>query len=238
MDRQNPQNRQNRQIRGLSSMATRQILAELAAHIGEAHGVPVEFEAGGGVAIARRIREGAPGDVAVLAEGALAELASEGHVVAETVRPLWVSQVVAAVPSGAPVPPLATEADLRAALLGAERIAYSTGPSGTALIELIARLGLADVLGERLVQAPPGVPVGTLLASGEAGLALQQHSELMDLPGVFVVGPLPGDTAVASTFGGAVMTVSEDPARAREVLDLLGSAAGAEIAEARGMRAV
>lgn len=230
--------RQNRQIRGLSSMATRQILAELAEYIGRAHGIPVAFEAGGGVAIARRVRDGAAGDVAVLAEGALAKLADEGHVLADTVRPLWVSQVVAAVPSGAPVPPLATEADLRAALLAARRIAYSTGPSGTALVELIARLGLADTLGDRLVQAPPGVPVGTLLTSGEADLALQQHSELMDLPGVFVVGPLPGHAAIASTFGGAVMAVSEDPGLARKVLDLLGSPAGAETARAGGMRAV
>ncbi|MFI6585603.1 substrate-binding domain-containing protein [Embleya sp. NPDC050493] len=230
--------RQNRQIRGLSSMATRQILAELAEHIGQAHGIPVDFEAGGGVAIAQRVRDGAAGDVAVLAEGALAKLAAEGHVLAATVRPLWVSQVVAAVPSGAPVPALAGEADLRAALLGARRIAYSTGPSGTALIELIARLGLADTLGDRLVQAPPGVPVGTLLTSGQADLALQQHSELMDLPGVFVVGPLPGETAIASTFSGAVMAASDDPESARTVLDLLGSAAGAAIARARGMRAV
>ncbi|MFE9097270.1 substrate-binding domain-containing protein [Streptomyces sp. NPDC007264] len=227
----------DRQICGLSSMATRLILAELSEHIRLAHGIPVRFESAGGVEIARRVREGAEADLLVLADDALAELESEGHLLGGTVRPLWVSQVVAAVPAGSPVPALDSESDLRAALLAAERIAYSTGPSGTALVDLITRLGLADTLRDRLVQAPPGVPVGSLLASGEADLAFQQHSELMDLPGVAVIGPLPGDTAISSTFSGGVPVSSTRPDRALEVLDVLGSDTASKTARARGMQA-
>ncbi|MFE0648299.1 substrate-binding domain-containing protein [Streptomyces sp. NPDC059534] len=225
------------EISGLSSMATRPVLAELSAHIRLAHGLPVRFESAGGVEIARRVREGAEADLIVLAAGALAGLEREGHVLGGTTRPLWVSQVVAAVPEGVPVPALGSESDLRAALLAADRIACSTGPSGTALAELIGRLALADVLGDRLVQAPPGVPAGSLLASGRADLAFQQHSELMDLPGVVVVGPLPGDTAIDSLFSGGVLASSARPDRAREVLALLGSGTAARTARARGMRA-
>ncbi|MER7536644.1 substrate-binding domain-containing protein [Streptomyces sp. NPDC097704] len=227
----------NREISGLSSMATRPILAELSEHIRLAHGIPVRFEAAGGVETARRVREGARADLLVLADGALAALAAEGHLLAETVRPLWISQVVAAVPDGAPVPALGSESDLRAALLAAGRIAYSTGPSGTALVDLIGRLGLAETLADRLVQAAPGVPAGSLLSSGQADLAFQQHSELMDLPGVVVVGPLPGDTAISSLFSAGVLASSTRPARAREVLDLLGSETATRTARARGMRA-
>ncbi|MFJ8438817.1 substrate-binding domain-containing protein [Kitasatospora griseola] len=224
-------------IFGLSSMATRPVLADLAAHLGHAHGVPVRFESAGGVEVARRVREGAEADLLVLAEGALAELAAEGLVLAGTVRPLWVSQVVVAVPDGAQVPALATESDLRTALLSASGIGYSTGPSGTALLALIGRLGLAGALAGQLVQAPPGVPAGSLLASGRAELAFQQRSELTGLPGVVVVGPLPGDAAIDSVFGGGVLASSARPDRAREVLDLLGSDAASGIARARGMRA-
>ncbi|MEU1231642.1 substrate-binding domain-containing protein [Streptomyces sp. NPDC005828] len=227
----------NREISGLSSMATRPILAELSEHIRLAHGIPVRFEAAGGVETARRVREGAQADLLVLADGALAALAAEGHLLAETVRPLWISQVVAAVPDGTPVPALGSESDLRAALLSAGRIAYSTGPSGTALVDLIGRLGLAETLADRLVQAAPGVPAGSLLSSGRADLAFQQHSELMDLPGVVVVGPLPGDTAISSLFSAGVLASSTRPARAREVLDLLGSETATKTARARGMRA-
>lgn len=227
----------DRDISGLSSMATRPVLAELSEHIRLAHGLPIRFDSAGGVEIARRVREGADADLLVLADGALAELEKEGLILEGTTRPLWISQVVAAVAQGTPVPALGSESDLRAALTSAKGIAYSTGPSGTALIDLITRLGLADTLGDRLVQAPPGIPAGSLLASGRADLAFQQQSELMDLPGVVVVGPLPGDTAISSTFSGGVLAASGRPSLAREVLDLLGSDAASRTARARGMQA-
>ncbi|MFF9853105.1 substrate-binding domain-containing protein [Streptomyces litmocidini] len=226
----------DRDISGLSSMATKPVLAELSAHIRLAHGLPVRFDSAGGVEIARRVREGAEADLLVLADGALAELEKEGHVLEGTRRPLWISQVVAAVAEGTPVPALGSVSDLRAALTSAKGIAYSTGPSGTALIDLLTRLDLADMLCDRLVQAPPGVPAGSLLASGRADLAFQQHSELMDLPGVVVIGPLPDDTAISSTFSGGVLAASSRPSLAREVLDLLGSDAASRTARARGMR--
>ncbi|MEU3607053.1 substrate-binding domain-containing protein [Streptomyces sp. NPDC035033] len=224
-------------IVGLSSMATRPLLADLSEHIRHTHKLPVHFDSAGGVEIARRVREGAEADLLVLADGALAELEKEGHILRGTSRPLWISQVVAAVAEGATAPALDSEADLRTALTSAKGIAYSTGPSGTALIALITRLGLADTLSDRLVQAPPGVPAGSLLVAGRADLAFQQHSELMDLAGVTIVGPLPGDTSISSTFSGAVLGTSSQPGRAGEVLDLLGSDAASKAARSRGMRA-
>lgn len=227
----------DREISGLSSMATRLILAELSEHIRLAHGIPTHFESVGGVEIARQVRAGAEADLLVLADDAMDKLTAEGHLLEDTVRPLWISQVVAAVPEGSTVPALNSETGLRAALLTAKKVAYSTGPSGTAILDLITRLDLADTLRERLVQAPPGVPVGSLLASGEADLAFQQHSELTDLPGVAIIGPLPGTTAIKSTFSGGVLAASTQPSRAAEVLDILGSSTASKTAEARGMRA-
>ncbi|MFB6619045.1 substrate-binding domain-containing protein [Streptomyces sp. NPDC085524] len=227
----------NRVISGLSSMATRPLLAELSEQIRLVHGLSVRFEAAGGVEVARRVREGAEADLLVLADGAMTALEKEGHLAEGTVRPLWISQVVAAVPEGSPVPELASESDLRSALEAAQGIAYSTGPSGTALVELIGRLGLAGALAGRLVQAPPGVPAGSLLSSGRADLAFQQRSELMDLPGVVVAGPLPGDTAISSTFSGGVLASASRPDLALEVLGLLGSDTGSATARSMGMRA-
>lgn len=216
-------------------MATRPILAELCAHLRLADGTRIRFESAGGVEIARRVREGAEADLLVLAADAVTALEGAGHVVPGTARPLWVSQVVAAVPADAPAPALDTVDDLRAALTSATAIAYSTGPSGTALLDLLHRLALADTLADRMVQAPPGVPAGSLLASGRADLAFQQHSELMDLPGVAVLGPLPGDTAITSLFGAAVLATTTAPARAREALALLTGDEATRRAAARGM---
>ncbi|MFJ6902983.1 substrate-binding domain-containing protein [Streptomyces griseoluteus] len=226
----------NQNLLGLSSMATRPILTALCDHIGREHGIPVRFDAAGGVETARRVRDGAQADLLVLAEEAVNSLEREGHLLAGSVRPLFVSRVVAAVRDASPVPVLDTESDLRSVLLSASRIAYSTGPSGTAITDLIARFGLTDVLGDRLVQAPPGVPVGEVLSSGGADLGFQQQSELMDLPGVVVVGALPGDTAIESTFCGGVLTCTGQEERARDVLGILGSEAAAATVRARGMR--
>ncbi|WP_245194716.1 molybdate ABC transporter substrate-binding protein [Kitasatospora phosalacinea] len=211
----------------LTSMAVRPVLADLAPLL-----PPVRFEAAGGVEVARRIRAGATADLAVLAADALAALHAEG--LAEAPRPLWDSETVAAVAAGAPPAALESADDLRALLTSARAVAHSTGPSGTALRALLDRLGLADRV--HLVQAPPGTPAGTLLADGRADLAFQQHSELAGLPGVRILGPLPGDTAITSTFAAAVLTTAPRPERARALLDLLASGTADATALARGMR--
>ena len=225
----------SREIVGLSSMATRQVLADLAADISRSQGIRVRFTSAGGVEVARRVRDGVLADLVVLADTAMAQLDADGLLVPGSLRPLFVSQVVAAVPMDRSPAPIDTERTLRDALLSADRIAYSTGPSGTALLDLVERWGLTAVLATRLVQAPPGVPVGALLARGDADLGFQQHSELMDAPGVVVLGPLPGAAAIRSTFSGGVLAGSGQPAVADQVLELLGSEAAAATAQARGM---
>jgi len=226
------------EICGLSSMATRQLLTELCGLLGREHGLDVAFTSAGGVEVARRVREGAEADLLVLAEAAMAALDAEGLLVGATLRPLFVSEVVAAVPASAAAAPLAAEGDLRAALVAAGCIAYSTGPSGTALLALVERWGLTEEVGARLVQAPPGVPVGSLLAEGRADLGFQQRSELTGVPGVQVLGPLPGAAAIRSTFSGAVLAASRRPAAAARALDLLVANDAASVVRACGMEPV
>src|SRR5690606_37393516 len=103
---------------------------------------------------------------------------------------------VAAVRAGAPRPDIGTGDALRAAVLAAPSIGYSTGPSGVALQALFARWGIADEVKQRTVQAPPGVPVGTLIARGEVALGFQQRSELIHVEGIDILGPLPADIAI------------------------------------------
>lgn len=215
-------------------MATRRLLAELSTEIGRAHGIEVVFESGGGVEVARRIRDGAVADLAVLAAEAIAGLSADGLLLAATTRSLFVSEVVAAVPGESGLS-LRTERGLHDLLLASARIAYSTGPSGTAVLDLVRRWGLADQLGPRLVQAPPGVPVGSLLASHEADLGFQQRPELQAVAGITVLGPLPGSAAITSTFSAGVLGSSSEPDLARTVLDLLASPELARIVAAAGL---
>jgi molybdate transport system substrate-binding protein len=217
-------------------MATRHVLADLLAAAAEAGLASVEVESVGGVDATKRVAAGEPFDLVFLAGDALGRLAADGHVDAASLAPLVLSQVAAAVPSGTsnPAPrPEGTafpDADgLRSALRAADRIGYSTGPSGTALVRMIDDWGLAGELGERLVQARPGVPVARLLADGEVDLGLQQLSELVGQPGVRILGVLPEDCSIDTVFAGAVGAYAPDPDGAAKVLEFLTSDAVAPI---------
>lgn len=217
-------------------MATRHVLAELASAAEAAGFGTLTIESLGGVDAARRVASGEPFDLVFLAADALERLAGDGHVAAASLTPLVLSQVAAAVPSGstepAAAPAGAAFADaegLRAALRAAHRIGYSTGPSGTALVGMIEGWGLSAEIGDRLVQARPGVQVATLVADGEADLGLQQLSELVGSPGVRILGVLPEDCAIDTVFSGAVATSASDPALAAGALAFLASAAVAPI---------
>lgn len=210
-------------IAGISSMATRQVLAELAGAYGRATHREVWIESMGGVEAAKRVQEGGYFDVVVLAEDAIQQLAAGGHVAPASIRAVARSGMAVAVRAGAGRPDIASEAALRAAMQAARRIGYSTGPSGTALMKLIERWGLAEALRERLMQARPGVPVAQLLTSGEVDLGFQQLSELIHHESVEVLGPMPPGLEIVTTFAGAVCTRSVQPKDAEALLAFLSA---------------
>lgn len=217
-------------------MATRQLLVELVQRFSKLSGHDVTVEAVGGVDAARRVKAGEPFDVAFLAADALAMLEAEGHVVAGSVVALANSPVAVAVPAGATVPEVASEAALRQSVLAAPSIGYSTGPSGAALLRLFQRWGIADEVAPRLVQAPPGVPVGALLARGDVVLGFQQLSELMNTQGIALAGTLPEPVQIITTFSGAVCAASIQPQAARELLTWLASPEADEAKQRHGMQ--
>lgn len=216
-------------------MATRQLLAELLSACHERSGQAVEIESVGGVDAARRVQAGEAFDVVILASDAIDRLLAGGHVVAGSKVELAHSGVAVAVPAGAARPDIGSEAALRQAVLAAPTIGYSTGPSGVALVRLFERWGIADQVKARTVQAPPGVPVGTLVARGEVALGFQQLSELMNLDGIAVVGPLPPAIQVTTTFCAGLCSTSSQGAAARLLLAFMASPAAAQVIQRNGM---
>ena len=210
-------------ITGISSMAMRQVLAELGDAYERQSGQPVAIVSMGGVDAARRVAEREAFDFVVLAADAIEKLAAGGHVDPGSRIDLARSGVAVAVAAGTPRPDVSTESAIRDAVLRARSIGYSTGPSGAHLVRLFERWGIADAIAPRIVQAPPGVPVGTLVARGEVELGFQQLSELMHLPGIDVVGPLPPEIQVTTVFSAAVCTASNSSAAAKVLLSFLAS---------------
>ena len=208
--------------RGVSSMATREVLAELAG-LYRREGKEVSLESIGGVDAVRRPRSGEAFDFAILADTAMTSLETAGRVVRGTRVAVATSGVAIAVRPGSAPPDIGSEAAVRAAILAASSIGYSSGPSGTHLVRLFERWGIAEAIRSRIVQPPPGVPVGTLVASGQVELGFQQLSELIHLPGIDVVGPLPPEIQATTTFSGGVCAASADPAAARAWLAFITS---------------
>lgn len=216
-------------------MATRQVLAELAADYVRRSGCAVAIQSVGGVDAARRVQAGEPFDVVFLASDAIDKLIASGHVASGSKVDLVLSPVAVAVRAGAPQPDIATEEALRQAVLAAPSVGYSTGPSGTALIRLFERWGIVEKMQGRIVQAPPGVPVGALVARGEVALGFQQLSELMHLEGIAVVGPLPEPAQIVTTFSAGVCAASSQPDAVRGLLDFMASPNAAPAKRRHGM---
>ncbi|MFD5214258.1 substrate-binding domain-containing protein [Microbacterium sp. NPDC058345] len=230
-------------MKGISSMATRHLLTDLA-EAASVSGLPrVRMESMGGVDAARRVAAGEPCDLVFLAADALAALAAGGHLDQSTVTELVISQVAVAVGASEDsvavrpaAPAFPDAAAMRAALQAATRIGYSTGPSGTALVRMIEAWGLADAIRPKLVQARPGVPVASLVAQGEVDLGFQQLSELVGQTGIRLLGVLPGDATIDTVFAGAVSARSSHAMAARSVLDWFVSAPASSIVEAHSFR--
>lgn len=223
-------------VTAISSMATREVLAELAQALSGAGGPALHVESVGGVDAARRVQAGEPFDLVFLAADALERLESAGAVVPGSRVELLRSPVAVAVPAGAPHPDIGSAAALREAVRAARCIGYSTGPSGSFLMRLFEQWGLKEALQGRTVQASPGVPVASLVASGRADLGFQQLSELMHAPGIEVLGLLPEDAACITTFAvarGVHAAAADDDVRA--VVAFLGSERAAAVKRRHGM---
>ena len=220
---------------GISSMATRLVLADLVQAYQAQTGQAVQIESVGGVDAAQRVQAGEPFDVVILAADAIDRLAAGGHVLAGSRVDLVRSGVAVAVQAGAPVPDIGSEAALRQAVLSARNLSYSTGPSGVALAQLFQRWGVADALRDRIVTPPPGVPVGTLVARGEVELGFQQHSELMHLDGITLLGPMPEPVQIITTFSGAVCATSARPDAVRALLAYMAAPAAEDAKRRQGM---
>jgi molybdate transport system substrate-binding protein len=209
-------------LRGISSMATRQVLADLALAFEQQSGHTVLIESVGGVDAAKRVQAGEAFDVVILASDAIERLVTSGHIHPGSRVDLMRSGVAVAVRAGAPLPDIGTEEALRRTVCAAQSISYSTGPSGAALIGIFERWGLADDIQSRMVLAPPGVPVASLVAGGKVELGFQQLSELLNVPGVVVVGPLPPAVQFMTTFSaGLAASLAPDSPQAGAASALL-----------------
>lgn len=209
-------------IRVLSTLALKGAVHSLAGQYQAAGGARIDADFAPTLALLDRLRAGEAADVVILTREGLDEVAREGRVAADSCVDLARSWVGIAVKAGAAHPNIATEAALRATLLGA-RVAYSRlGASGILFAKLIERLGIAADINARAIIIPQGFTAERLV-TGEADLAVQQISELKQVDGIEVVGPIPRELQTPAVFSAGRMATTQKAGEADRLLRYLAS---------------
>jgi molybdate transport system substrate-binding protein len=229
-------------LKGISSMATKTVLHQLTHLYHAKSGIQVEIESVGGVDAAKRVQSGEQFDIVLLASDAIEKLIKSGCLLTNS-RQDWVnSNVAIAVKSGVNHPDVSSAASLKATILSSPSISYSTGPSGVYLEKLFESWAISDQVKALTVVAPPGVPVGSLVASGQVALGFQQLSELIALPGIDVLGTLPEEVAYTTHFSSGIpIALEKDPMRMLAVkgfVDFLNTPEVQSIKTAQGMEPI
>jgi molybdate transport system substrate-binding protein len=210
-------------VRVLSTLALRGAVGSLAGRYEAASGARIDADYAPTLALLDRLRGGESADVVILTREGLDELAGEAIVVADSRVDLARSFVGIAVKAGAAHPDIGSEAALRAALLGARSVAYSRiGASGILFAQLIERMAIAREINARARIIPSGF-TAELLVSDEADLAVQQISELKQVAGVEVVGPIPHHLQTPAVFSAGRVAASQKVAQSDRLLNYLAS---------------
>jgi molybdate transport system substrate-binding protein len=192
--------------------------------------VTIKFE--GVPEIFAQLRDGASIDLVIANEDVIGDLVKSGAIASGS--KLMLSRVGIAVRAGALKPDIASVDALKATLIAAKSVAYSQGASGRHFVSVISRLGLVNAVRPKTIIVQ-GKPVAAAVASGEVEIGVQQIAELLPVPGIDIVGPLPGDMQKIIVYMAGVPTEGADPETAATLVKFLTSEAAQQVLKQTGM---
>jgi len=228
-------------IKVLSTTAMKTVFDELAPQFERATGNRIDATFGPSLQLEKRLGEGEAADMAIVSAAGAKDLIGQGRIVAGSVVDLCGSALGVAVPNGAPKPDLSGAESFKRALLAAKAIACSKpvggGQSGVHMAKVFAQLGIADAMQAKAKYGgggPSGL-VGLIVLRGEADIGMQQLAELMAVPGIDVVGPLPAELQSVTPFVAATPANAAHAAAGRAVIDFLTTPAAKAVMKAKGL---
>jgi len=222
------------EIKVLSTVGMQPATPELFSHFESATGHRVVVPYGLAAVLQTKFLEGAAADVLILTAPIIEDLAKQGKVVTESKKDVARSGVGLAVKAGAPKPDISTPEALKAAVLAAKSIGYSReGASGVAFARVLERLGIAEQV--RAKYKDTGTKAGEMVAAGEIELAAAQIPELMAVPGVGIVGPLPSELQTVTVFSVGIATTAQDSVAAKALIEFLAGPNATPIYKAKGL---
>ncbi len=227
-------------VKLICTTALKSSLDDMLADFERANGVRVETSYGPSAQLTKRLVEGEAADAVVLTPSGIDEMTRLRKIVSGTIAEIARSDTMVAVRQGTPRPDISTAEKFKQAMLAAKSIAYSgpgAGASGAHIAKVIERLGIADALRAKTVlgSGGPAGLIGNYLVRGEAELGMQQDSELMSVPGVDILGPLPGELALTTAFVFALHAGAAEPAGGTAIGALLRSPAARAVMKSKGL---
>jgi molybdate transport system substrate-binding protein len=196
------------------------------------HKVTLKFQ--GAPQTINQIRDGASFDLIIADEQVIDDLAKDGRIAAGAHSRIMLSRVGVAVRAGAPKPDISSAVAFKAALIAAKSVAYSRGASGLYFATVVERLGLVDTLKPKTVMVQ-GRPVGAAVAAGEAEIGVQQVAELLPVPGIDFVGPLPGELQKIIVYAAGIPAKAKEAEAAKALVKFLSSEAAIPVIKQKGM---
>ena len=209
------------------------VMGAVAAMFERATGNKVNLVTRNGPALAEDVKQGNV-DLVVTSADVVHGLVESGDIASASENPVMVSKIGLAVKAGSPKPDISSPDKLKAALLAASSVGHSRAASGQIFLRGVERLGITEAVAAKAV-IPQSGPVGALAANGEAEIAVQQVAELLAVPGIEVIGPLPGDLQQLLPISAGIPTRAKNPEAARTLLDYLRSAPGQAVLREKGM---
>lgn len=210
-------------------------LAELVSAFEKSSGHKVTTAWAGTEAITKRIGDGEAADIVVIAAPNLDKLIADGKLIAGSRVDFAKVGVGIAVRSGLPKPDISSADAIRKAVLDAKSVMYSTGPSGFYIAELFKKLGIADQVKDKIKQPPSGAQVGELIARGESDLGFQQVTELLHVPGIDYLGPLPADIQNITVYSTGLHSATKEQDAAKALVKYLTGPHAAPVIRKTGM---
>jgi len=226
------------EIKVLSSIATREAYLELVPQFEKASGHKVTTAWSGTTAIMKTMAAGNEQyDLVVISSTEMEELIKQGKVVAGSRADLSKSGIGIAVRAGAKRPDVSTPDALKKALLDAKTVGYTSGPSGVYMASLVERMGIAAEVKAKFRSVPSGGTIGTIVANGDCEIGFQQVSELVHIPGVDYIGPLPADVQRVTVFSIGLQTGAPNPGPAKALVAFLTTPAAVAVMQKHGLEA-
>ena len=224
------------EIRVISSNAIKTTLEQLAPAFEKATAHKLVFTWGAAVPLKAEIEKGAAFDVAILTTAAVDDLIRQGKLVGATRAALADSGAGVAVRKGAPKPDISTVNAFKHALLNAKSVAYvEQGGTGIYLKGLLQRLGIADAIENKVKRLPPENPAAHAIANGEAEIGMTQISEILPYAGAELVGPLPKEIQLTTSFAAAAGANAAQPEAATALIKFLTAPEAAAVYRAKGL---